>query len=172
MERENQGSRTLGDNLDPMVDRSGFLPAAPDRAGRRAGHHLGRGGFGVWAAFTGGPNCTPPSRLETFQGVTLQPDALDAFKRAERIAGRTIHVVQSYRSCASQALACQRLCGDSAGCPGTCAEPGTSYHQRGWAIDVTAASLRAPRVIGALRKAGCQSVPKSDPGHFSYQGCH
>jgi hypothetical protein len=123
--------------------------------------------------FTGGPSCTPPSELVTFQDVTLQPKAMQAFKKAERLAGRTIGVVQSYRSCAAQRLACLRVCGDSAGCPGTCAEPGTSYHQRGEAIDVTSTSLHAPGVIRALRKAGwCQSVPKSDPGHFSYDGCH
>ena len=129
--------------------------------------------FVVVSALTGGPSCTPPSKLETYQGVTLQPKAMDAFKKAERIAGRTIGVVQSYRSCAAQRLACIRVCGDPAGCPGTCAEPGTSYHQRGKAIDITSAGLNAPRVIAALRKAGwCQSVPKSDPGHFSFDGCH
>ena len=67
---------------------------------------------------------------------------LDAFKKAERIAGRTIGVVQSYRSCTAQALACRRICADPGGCPGTCAEPGTSSHQRGEAIDVTTSSLR------------------------------
>jgi hypothetical protein len=129
--------------------------------------------FLVVKTFTGGPSCTPPSKLETFQGVTLEPQAMQAFKKAESLAGRRIEVVQSYRSCAAQALACQRVCGDSAGCPGTCAEPGTSYHQRGKAIDVTRASLDAPRVMAALRKAGwCQSVPESDPGHFSFDGCH
>lgn len=129
--------------------------------------------FVLVRTFTGGPSCTPPSKLETRHGVTLEPEAMQAFRKAESLAGRRINVVQSYRSCAAQALACQRVCGNSAGCPGTCAEPGTSYHQRGKAIDVTRAMLEAPRVVAALRKAGwCQSVPDSDPGHFSFDGCH
>jgi hypothetical protein len=129
--------------------------------------------FVLVRTFTGGPSCTPPAKLETLHGVTLEPEAMQAFRKAESIASRRIDVVQSYRSCAAQALACQRVCGDSSGCPGTCAEPGTSYHQRGKAIDVTRASLRSPRVIAALRRAGwCQSVPESDPGHFSFDGCH
>jgi D-alanyl-D-alanine carboxypeptidase len=129
--------------------------------------------FVLVRTFTGGPSCTPPSRLITLHGVTLEPEAMLAFRKAESIAGRRIAVVQSYRSCAAQALACVRVCGNSAGCPGTCAEPGTSYHQRGKAIDVTRASLEAPRVAAALQEAGwCQSVPESDPGHFSFDGCH
>src|SRR6266568_8296509 len=123
--------------------------------------------FVLVRTFTGGPSCTPPAKLETRHGVTLEPGAMQAFRKAESLAGSRIDVVQSYRSCAAQALACQQVCGDSAGCPGSCAEPGTSYHQRGKAIDVTQAMLEAPRVVAALRKAGwCQSVPDSDPGHF------
>jgi len=131
--------------------------------------------FGIVSASREGPlpSCISPSELETFSGVTLQSKAMQAFKSAERIAGRTIGVVQSYRSCTAQALACRRICGDPGGCAGTCAEPGTSSHQRGEAIDVTTSSLHAPGVIAALQKAGwCQSVPASDPGHFSYHGCH
>ena len=129
--------------------------------------------FVLVRTFTGGPSCTPPSKLITLRGVTLEPEAMGAFRKAESLAGRRIDVVQSYRSCAAQALACVRVCGNSAGCPGACAEPGTSYHQRGKAIDVTRAMLDTPRVVAALRKAGwCQSVPDSDPGHVSFDGCH
>jgi LAS superfamily LD-carboxypeptidase LdcB len=113
----------------------------------------------------------PP--LRTFQGVTLQPVALAAFKRAQRLSGGKIEVVQSYRSCAQQAEACRNICGDSNGCPGRCASPGLSYHQLGAAIDITQDSLDTAGVIEALEEAGwCQSQPASDPGHFSFDGCH
>jgi len=117
--------------------------------------------------------CATPPPLRTRQGVTLQPAAMKAYRKAERIAGRRIPVIQSYRSCAAQALACRNICGSSNGCPGRCAKPGTSYHQLGAAIDVPTEVLHDPELVGALRKAGwCQSVPVNDPGHFSFGGCH
>jgi hypothetical protein len=117
--------------------------------------------------------CVSPPLMQTYQGVTLQPEAMKAFKRAESLAGRPIEVVQSYRSCARQALACQRICSNANGCPGTCASPGSSYHQLGAAIDIPAALLRDAGVIDALEKAGwCEPLPETDPGHFSFGGCH
>jgi hypothetical protein len=113
----------------------------------------------------------PPMRA--FRGVTLQPAALAAYREAQRRTGGAIEVVQSYRSCQEQAEACRNICGDPSGCPGLCAPPGQSYHQLGAAIDITQASLDTPGVIEALAEAGwCQSVPDSDPGHFSFDGCH
>jgi hypothetical protein len=117
--------------------------------------------------------CGTPPAMVTRGGVTLQPNAMQAFVKAERIAGRQIPVVESYRSCTRQALACQTICGNSDGCPGRCARPGTSYHQLGAAIDISAASLASNRIVSALESAGwCQSLPDSDPGHFSFDGCH
>jgi hypothetical protein len=85
--------------------------------------------------------CTQPPPLVTAQGVTLQPNAMTAFKHAETIAGRSIPLVQSYRSCAQQAEACKNICGNANGCPGRCVKPGHSYHQLGAAIDVSADTL-------------------------------
>jgi hypothetical protein len=117
--------------------------------------------------------CASPPVLVTFQGVTLQPNAMRAFRKAERLAGRDIPVVESYRSCSQQSIACQRICGDPGGCAGQCAAPGTSYHQLGAAIDVSAQTLGSDRIVQALESAGwCQSLPDSDPGHFSFDGCH
>lgn len=117
--------------------------------------------------------CASPPTMQTYKGVTLQPEVMKAFKRAETLAGQRIDVVQSYRSCAQQALACQRICSNANGCPGTCASPGSSYHQLGAAIDIRTGSLRAAGVIAALEKAGwCQALPATDPGHFSFGGCH
>ena len=117
--------------------------------------------------------CSHPPKLQTRGDVTLQPKAMKAFQKAQRLSGQRIAVVQSYRSCAAQALACLNICGDKDGCPGTCARPGQSYHQLGAAIDVSPDSLLSRQVVAALEAAGwCQSLPNTDPGHFSFGGCH
>jgi D-alanyl-D-alanine carboxypeptidase len=117
--------------------------------------------------------CTERPPLVHWHGVTLQPVAMQALKKAQRLADGHISVVQSYRSCHQQAVACRNICGNVDGCPGTCAKPGLSWHQLGAAIDITQGSLDTPGVITALRTAGwCQSSSPNDPGHFSFDGCH
>jgi len=117
--------------------------------------------------------CGRPGNLRNHRDITLRREALGAFKRAERTAGHRIEVVQSYRSCREQALACERICGNPKGCPRTCAPPGLSWHQRGMAIDVSEATLQTEGVVAALKRSGwCQSSPEADPGHFSFGGCH
>jgi len=117
--------------------------------------------------------CAERPPLETVDGVRLQPVAMEAFAQAQQEAGTTIPVVQSYRSCAQQRMACKNICGDPQGCPGLCAPPGKSWHQLGAAIDITQEGLDTPAVVDALERNGwCQSVPDSDPGHFSFDGCH
>jgi hypothetical protein len=117
--------------------------------------------------------CARAEDLRTRGGVTLTPEAMAAFVEAERLAGKDIEVVESFRSCRQQARACKRICGNRNGCPGLCAPPGLSWHQRGMAIDISEGSLADPAVFGALERTGwCQSVPGNDPGHFSFDGCH
>jgi len=117
--------------------------------------------------------CGTPDELRTVNGVTLAAPAMAALHRAEARSGTSIEVVQSYRSCRQQALACERICGSRHGCPGRCAPPGLSWHQRGLAIDVTQGMLDTSGVVTALEANGwCQPLPGSDPGHFSYDGCH
>jgi hypothetical protein len=119
------------------------------------------------------PVCARPDDLERYRGIRLTAEAMDAFRQAEREAGRRIDVVHSYRSCWQQARACRQVCGSRQGCPGTCAPPGLSWHQRGAAVDITEAMLETPGVVDSLKGAGwCQAVPDSDPGHFSFGGCH
>jgi D-alanyl-D-alanine carboxypeptidase-like protein len=116
--------------------------------------------------------CAERPPLRSVAGVRLQPLALRAFRHAERLAGRRIDVVESYRSCRRQAAACKSICGSPGGCPGMCASPGASAHQLGAAVDVTEAMLDQPTVLDALVRAGwCQPLPGSDPGHFSFGGC-
>lgn len=114
-----------------------------------------------------------PDDLQTRRGITLTADAMEAFLEAEALAGQRIEVGDSYRSCREQAAACENICGSRRGCPDLCAPPGLSWHQRGEAVDVTQSMLDTPGVIEALEEAGwCQSLPNSDPGHFSLNGCH
>ena len=116
--------------------------------------------------------CADQSPLTTDNGVTLQPLAMVAFKKAEQDAGRAIPVVWSYRSCAQQRVACRNICGGSQ-CPGRCASPGTSWHQMGAAIDTNQRGLDTPAIVAALKANGwCEPLPTSDPGHFSFGGCH
>jgi hypothetical protein len=116
--------------------------------------------------------CARPAELQTRGGVTLTAEAMESFRQAESVAGQ-IEVIQSFRSCREQARACRRICGNRMGCPGTCAPPGLSWHQRGLAIDISEESLADPGVIEALQQTGwCQAVPETDPGHFSFDGCH
>lgn len=116
--------------------------------------------------------CASPPPLDTSRGVTLQPLAMAALKRAERLAGRRIPVVWSFRSCAEQRIACRHICG-AAECPGRCAPPGKSWHQLGAAIDTNQNGLDTPEIVEALEATGwCQSLPTSDPGHLSFDGCH
>jgi D-alanyl-D-alanine carboxypeptidase len=117
--------------------------------------------------------CSERPPLRTVDGVRLQPVAMEAFRQAQADAGVPIPVVQSYRSCGRQRKACRNICGDPLGCPGLCAPPGSSWHQLGAAVDTTQEALDTPGIVSALEANGwCQSVPDSDPGHFSFDGCH
>jgi hypothetical protein len=117
--------------------------------------------------------CAERPPLRNVDGVRLQPVAMKAFLRAQRNAGVPIPVVQSYRSCAEQRRACRSICGNPEGCRGRCAPPGLSWHQLGAAIDITQEGLDDRRIFQALIDNGwCQSLPDSDPGHFSFDGCH
>jgi hypothetical protein len=116
--------------------------------------------------------CGRPEDLVTVDGVSLTADAMEAFEEAEASVG-PVEVVESYRSCREQSQACEGICGDRRGCPDLCAPPGFSWHQRGLAIDLTQGMLDTVGVVEALESAGwCQALPDSDPGHFSFDGCH
>jgi hypothetical protein len=117
--------------------------------------------------------CAERPPLERFEGVTLQPAAMTAFRAAQRAAGVRIPVVESYRSCREQRIACTNICGNPNGCEGTCAPPGLSWHQLGAAVDITQDGLDDEAVVAALTEHGwCQALPDTDPGHFSFDGCH
>jgi hypothetical protein len=139
---------------------------------------VGAVGFALWRAdrslivIPDDPCATRPP-MRTVHGVTLQPAAMAAFLAAERQAGEPIPVVWSFRSCRQQRIACSNICGDANGCPDQCAPPGKSWHQLGAAIDTTADALATRAIVRALVENGwCQPLPDTDPGHFSFGGCH
>lgn len=82
-------------------------------------------------------------------------------------------VTSGYRSPDDQCRACIGVCDNCGGCPGRCAAPGTSNHQRyvypGGAIDVTNYYLfgaKARQVGAPLRN----TLGSQDPVHFSEPG--
>lgn len=91
----------------------------------------------------------------------LAPAMLAALSRADELLGRRVPVVSGYRSREDQ----ERLWAQRANNPLPVAEPGTSRHELGLAVDV-------PRnVVGALRRVAaeaglCHPLPESDPVHF------
>ena len=94
--------------------------------------------------------------------------------------GWTGQVTSGVRSRAEQVLACLNVCGNANGCPGTCAKPGTSNHEKikfpFGAVDITDgasfdAALRRAKTAG---DAGPYPVIRNnlpnDPVHRSLTG--
>jgi hypothetical protein len=124
----------------------------------------------VGIATTGPP--LPPgmsNELVSWQGVTLNVEAMRSFQRASLALGAPIRVTDSYRSHAQQAAAYARK-------PGLAAPPGSSYHERGLAIDVDGdayggyGSEAFRRVAETLEALGWHRFdPIREPWHFSYR---
>ncbi|MEK9154061.1 MAG: M15 family metallopeptidase [Patescibacteria group bacterium] len=58
------------------------------------------------------------------------------FVKALRNADGSACITSAYRNRIQQENACRGICGNPNGCPGKCARPGRSYHQKGLAIDM------------------------------------
>jgi len=124
----------------------------------------------VGIATTGPP--LPPgmsNELARWEGVTLNVEAMRSFQRASLALGAPIRVTDSYRSHAQQAAA-------YANKPGLAAPPGSSYHERGLAIDVDGdayggyGSEAFRRVAETLEALGWHRFdPAREPWHFSYR---
>jgi hypothetical protein len=116
--------------------------------------------------------------LKTFQNaagqtMTLQAPAMRAFLEAERLNGRklpwrkhrkpkAITVTGSIRSCADQT----RLHNSD---PGRFADPDSSRHPRGLAIDATNITTNLTRrAKAALVKVGFHLPRTDEPWHYSY----
>lgn len=82
-------------------------------------------------------------------------------------------VTSGYRSPADQCRVCEQVCGNCNGCPGRCAAPGSSHHQGtdypDGAVDVTDYGNFA-QIMHNIGSPLHNSLPTSDPVHFSYYG--
>lgn len=109
------------------------------------------------------------NELVEWRGVILHPLAMRSFQEASRILGAPIVVTDSYRSFAQQlALSRQK--------PGLAAPPGSSYHERGLAIDVDGdayGGYDSPayrQVVEVLERLGwVRFDPVAEPWHFSWR---
>lgn len=132
------------------------------------------------------PNAHAPGATGTggLPGVTAGTTLIDGFQVANWLAswvicarknGWTGTVTSGYRDDNDQAQACIHVCGNAAGCPGTCAAPGSSNHRLkvypGGAVDVTdpvgfTATLK--KCTGPFTRP--RNALPNDLGHFSATG--
>jgi len=97
----------------------------------------------------------------TQRRLGLAPSTVAAVARAEELLGTSLAISSAYRSREHQ----QRLWDERLTNPYPVAEPGTSLHERGLAIDVALSQVGALRLVAS--SAGlCYPLPESDPVHF------
>lgn len=100
--------------------------------------------------------------LETYKGVTLQPNALLSLIAADRATKGNLFgmgAIGSYRSMAEQ----RRVYAQK---PGLAAPPGQSYHQKGLAIDAGDLSKQVQKYL--LHHGWNQFSRSTEPWHYSY----
>jgi len=84
-----------------------------------------------------------------------------ALDGAERLLGEPVPITSGWRSYSDQ----ERLWQHRASNPYPVAEPGTSMHERGLAIDVPETFV--PRLLTVAKQVGlCHPYPDADPVHF------
>jgi hypothetical protein len=98
--------------------------------------------------------CSDPSNLKS-----VQPEYEKTLKQALDEAGYkgvTIKCTSCYRNVIQQANACRRVCGNPQGCPGRCARPGSSQHQK---KQIATCDLSGLSQKGGVR-GGCDFLAK------------
>jgi D-alanyl-D-alanine carboxypeptidase-like protein/putative Flp pilus-assembly TadE/G-like protein len=91
----------------------------------------------------------------------LQPPMQAALAKAEQLLGQSVPITSGWRSFSDQ----ERLWEHRGDNPYPVAEPGTSMHERGLAVDVPVSFV--PRLVRVARQAGlCHPYPDTDPVHF------
>lgn len=96
----------------------------------------------------------------------------DKFLKELRAVDPRACIESAFRDEQQQADACVHVCGNSGGCPGKCAAPGTSYHQKGLAIDMTS-SVSNQQLWELAAQSGLinpSSLHNSDPRHIQSSG--
>lgn len=100
--------------------------------------------------------------LDTYKGVTLQPNALLSLIKADKATKGNLFGmgdIGSYRDWAAQV----KVYHDK---PGLAAPPGTSYHQKGLAIDAGGLSSAVQHYL--LHHGWNQFSHSTEPWHYSY----
>lgn len=114
-----------------------------------------------------------PPGLGTYDGKPVALWIIPHLKYA-RNHGWNGSVSSGYRSKKEQIAACIHVCGNPNGCPGTCAKPGTSNHERktwpGGAVDVTDYANFGRIVKGSPHSGRLINDLPDDPVHFSQTG--
>lgn len=148
------------------------LPGLPKTTsgGSGSGGSGGGAGGGAGGGSGGGGSGRPP--LESKRGFQAAPAAWAALGKAESEVGHQISITSAYRSPEKQKKTCEHVCGNPSGCPGTCAAPGTSCHDKGLAFDIGASDCHNAKVRAALQHAGFCNFGPSDPCHFCLDGCY
>ena len=124
---------------------------------------------GHWGEIRCGGRCRDDyGRLETVHQdgrvITLQRAALDSFKSAEKEVGGLIRLTGAFRACSYQTALYRS---DS----GRFANPDTSAHCRGLAIDVSTnqAADKLKRIRATLMERHWhQARPTDEPWHYSF----
>ncbi len=92
----------------------------------------------------------------------------DKFMKQLRTVDPTACIRSAYRSSAQQVCACQGICHANS-CPGLCAPPGNSYHQKGLAIDVNHPKITKQQLWSIGSQSGLgnpNGLHNSDPDHM------
>jgi hypothetical protein len=169
----------VGDAFADMLRSVGVAvdagPVSPlDGAGREVTEGGGLRGLLLGTRWYGRSTSGPPlpagipNELVSWRGVTMNVEAMRSFQQAGEILGQPIVVTGAYRSEAQQADLYRRK-------PGLAAPPGSSYHERGLAIDINTSayggtdSPQFHRVVEVLESLGWHFFsPSGEPWHASY----
>ncbi|MCE9541808.1 M15 family metallopeptidase [Candidatus Kaiserbacteria bacterium] len=92
----------------------------------------------------------------------------DKFMKQLRAQDPSACIRSAYRSSAHQMCSCQNIC-HSSSCPGLCAPPGGSYHQKGLAIDVNHPRVTKQILWMTAAQSGLGNptgLHNSDPDHI------
>ncbi len=92
----------------------------------------------------------------------------DKFMKQLRASDPTACIRSAYRSSAHQMCSCQGICRANS-CPGLCAPPGNSYHQKGLAIDVNHPKVTKQQLWSIGSQSGLGNplgLHVSDPDHM------
>lgn len=106
------------------------------------------------------------TNLFTWNGVTLQEEAMKAFQAVCKRVGMKITASSSYRTYKKQAELYDKYLYHGGN---LAARPGTSYHEIGIAVDVDSVYYNQPVVRSALTSGGFNRSVEGENWHYSFR---